>query len=475
MNRAGLARRRAAPRRAWLRERLASPAAGWLVAAFFLSAAFLLGGGARDDVSSLILLRPLAILAIGYALYRRAQDWRRNLGPPFWLLLALLACAAAQLVPLPHAAWSELPGRALIAANDAALGLGEIVRPISLSPSKTWNTVFALAVPLAVFLTAANLDDRAVGRLIWVVLAAGALNLVLAVLQMMGEPGGPFYFYRITNDANPVGLFANRNHLAIFLASLVPLVAHTVLAASAAGARRPLAITAGAAALLALLTVVLLTGSRAGMILLVAAVALSAALWLALAPRAARAGRRRHAVPLAAGILSLAAIAILVVTSGRTTTLDRFFSEGMAADLRVQVLPQLWAMVHAYFPVGAGFGSFEHAYRLFEPGSILRTTYLNQAHNDVLQFVIEGGLAALLLMIAFALWFGRAAIGAAGQLLAPARPRGLPGDLPFLWLALGLLAAGSVGDYPLRTPALMAFAALLCTLIHRRVRKAALA
>lgn len=141
----------------------------------------------------------------------------------------------------------------------------------------------------------------------------------------------------------------------------------------------------------------------------------------------------------------------------------------MTNDLRFQVLPQLKQMLFAFFPVGSGFGSFQYAYHMFEPASVLRTAYLNHAHNDMLQFLIEGGLVAGVLMIAFAAWFIREGLRAA-RLVAESRARHVvPARDAFVWLSMALLLAGSIGDYPLRTPALMAYAVLLCGILHRRV------
>jgi len=465
---AGVRRSRGARPRPTIAERLFSPDGRFAAAAVAVALAFLLGGGARDDITSLILLRPLAIGLVALALYRPGPRWRANAGPPLWLLGALLAWAVIQLIPLPHGIWSALPGRSMVAANDAAVGLGEIARAITLSPTKTLNTVYALAVPLAVMLTVANLDGQRADRLRWVIYAALALSVLAAAAQMLGPPGGPFYFYRITNYNNPVGLFSNRNHLAIFFASAVPLLAHAALAGSSARSRRPVAVAAGAASVLALALFVLLTGSRSGALLFGGALAASATLWLIIRFDRAASWKKNLALPLAGAAAVVAAIAAAVISSSRSTTVDRFFEESMGEDLRVQVLPQLWEMLHAYFPVGAGFGAFEYAYTIFEPRSILRTTYLNHAHNDLLEFLIEGGAVAGLLLLAFAIWFARAGWCAARAVAASRRDPSARHEPAFLWLAIAVLLAGSVGDYPLRTPALMAYAALLCALLHRQ-------
>ena len=46
------------------------------------------------------------------------------------------------------------------------------------------------------------------------------------------------WFYRITNNGFPVGLFANRNHAAVFLAALLPLATAWALGQKMRGAPR---------------------------------------------------------------------------------------------------------------------------------------------------------------------------------------------------------------------------------------------
>jgi O-antigen ligase len=289
---------------------------------------------------------------------------------------------------------------------------------------------------------------------------------------MLGEPGGPLYFFRITNFNNPVGLFSNRNHLAIFLASVLPLAFYPAVASSGRHRQRTLWIAGALAAALCLFVFVLATGSRSGALLFFAALLATTLLWFAVDYRiAATPGARRIQILRfgAAGVAVLA-VTLFVLSSSRSAGVGRLLEESLGEDLRVQILPQLRAMLSTYFPTGIGFGAFEYAYEMFEPRALLRTTYLNQAHNDVLQFMIEGGVFATGIMVVFAFWFARAGVRAAQALLAARRSGTGLSVAPFAWLALAAVIGGSLGDYPLRTPALMAYVALLCCLLQRDAR-----
>ena len=117
-------------------------------------------------------------------------------------------------------------------------------------------------------------------------------------------------------------------------------------------------------------------------------------------------------------------------------------------------------MAGDFLPWGSGFGSFDTVFFQYEPRDALSTMYLNHAHNDWLQFVIEGGLPAALLLCAAGVWFAvRAAALWRGrrQVNAPLR-------LGMLAVIV-LVAVASAVDYPLRVPVMMVLAAFSAALL----------
>ena len=163
---------------------------------------------------------------------------------------------------------------------------------------------------------------------------------------------------------------------------------------------------------------------------------------------------------LAIGIVTISGMAIASILLSRSLAFDRLFSGGDVEELRWQLLPTLFTMIKDYMPWGSGFGSFEHVYKIYESQELLRPSYLNQAHNDWLQYPIEGGVPALLIAIWAIIWFIRRLwIGAKNWRSSnPAKYS----VLMCLAVILFFLAA-SIGDYPLRVPIIMAvFAVLIC-------------
>ena len=119
-------------------------------------------------------------------------------------------------------------------------------------------------------------------------------------------------------------------------------------------------------------------------------------------------------------------------------------------------------MVSGQFPYGSGFGSFEDVYKTVEPSALLSYRYLNQAHNDWAQFVIEGGLPGLFLLILLVAWLGWRFIE------VWISPAGSARDLALVSLfALAVLGLASFVDYPLRTPAMGVFAIALAVMVER--------
>ena len=432
----------------------------------FIALVFILGGGARDDITSLLLLRPAAVGFAAWALLVAAPGDLKAVRTPLALLIALLALIALQLVPLSPGLWHALPGREGIARRDALVGLEDLWRPLSLSPSKTWNSLVSLGVPLAALLVAAVQPATNRLRMVEAILLVAATSAILGLAQVLGPENGPLYLYNITNAGTAVGLFANRNHHAAFLAATFPLLGWYFLFAvrSELLLSRPWVASVAVAGGL-WVVVEMMTGSRAGLVLFALALGLVFLLFLAAVRQGRFVQNRRKAVPFASakartglGLAVIAAMAVTVWIVPSLPVFQRFGADDYATDVRFAAAPTVIRMALDAFPAGIGFGAFEHVFKAYEPDALLKASYFNQAHDDFLQLAAEAGLPGLILLglaLVFLLMRVRALIPA------------LRGAEPNAWLgvtslaSLGLLALASVVDYPLRAPSLMAFAILL--------------
>ena len=418
------------------------------VLAVFLVFVFLTGGGSRPDIQSLVFLRPVAVLVCGYAAWTlRGEHVRR-----FWVLCTFAAATflalAIQLVPLPPSIWMQLPGRDVVRDIDRIAGLGMPWRPISLTPVGTWNALYSLFVPLAVLLLAIQVPREERFHLLAVLIGLGVISGILGLMQVSGPVGGPLYLYGVTNDSSAVGLFANRNHAAVLLACLFPMLA---VFASASGSRgEDGRWRIWGALILGFLIVpqILVTGSRAG--LLLAGAALLAIPFLHRPPATMR-GSSRWRLAYLLILVAVLGLSTLVVVSSHDETFIRLM-ETSRNEARFQFWGPIADLAWRYFPMGSGAGSFVEIYQLHEPYDHLRINYLNHAHNDWLELYLTNGLIALaLIAIAVLLWVRRSAAvwtarGSASRQISYARMASV------VLLMLGL---ASVGDYPLRAPSMI--------------------
>lgn len=436
---------------------------------FALLVAFI-GGSSRPDVPGLIVLRPLAVLFCVYGLFVASGEELRRVRAALLLVGSLVALALVQLVPLPPDLWSSLPGRELVAEAAGLAGLGNVWRPLSLDPNRTWNAFFALFVPLAAVCLVAAQDPRRQRAVLWALLGVALVSAALGFLQAIGGSG--MHLYEVTHRGYPVGLFANKNHQSILLLWL--MLAASFLAATADARRHSAKAAVGGAlgTIAVLLPLLILTGSRAGLLLCLPAIAGCA--WMLLrAPATSallrRGGRLTKLFLAGAAVLVVGLIAFvfaMLAFSARQTALSRLFELSAGEDLRSQYFSRFLAMIRDYFPVGSGLGSFEDAFNMYEPAVHLTARYMNQAHNDPVQLLIEGGLTAAAIIVGGVFWLGRSgwrvwqSRGDAGQPAAVFYCGSI-----VLWLAASLV------DYPLRTPIgamlVAALTAQLCILSNQ--------
>ena len=456
-----------------------TPEAGYYAFVAFFIILFFTGGGARDDILSLVLLRPLAVLFCAYALTVRAPEQWKGRMFPLCIIGALLSLMVLQLICLPPSVWTALPGHQIFADIADIAGIEQPWRPLTLSPSRTLNSLLSLAVPIAAIMLYLNLDWKYRRRAVVTIIVLCAISALWAIFQLAGTGRGPLYTYRITNLGTGVGLFANRNHQAIMLASAIAMFGWY------AGSLKPnvkqamLKYYASLATILVFVPLIFVTGSRAGLLLMGPALILALFFIYFGSYNDDRAQGRNRPVRrktsrisgrkliLAAGVGTIVAIAVASVVLSRSEAFDRLLGVSDVEELRVQLLPTFFTMLTDFFPWGSGFGSFEYVYKIYEPQDLLSPSYLNQAHNDWLQFPMEGGVPALLIVICALFWFALRlyALAKNWRTNDPEKYRAL-----MCAAVISFFLAASIGDYPLRVPSIMAICSVLVCLLDDSIR-----
>lgn len=438
----------------------------WL-AMIFMIITLLIGGSSRADVTLLIVLRPLATLLMVYAvLTLPAAAWRDN---RFIIAMAggIVLLPALQLIPLPPSWWQAFPGREVVARIDAAAGISQAWRPLTLSQPGTWNALFSLSVPVAMLFMGLRLDSEQRRQLVpfalWMILASAALG----VLQIIGPQGGALYFYPITHSDSPVGFLANRNHQAAFVACAFPILGY--LLTDAEFSQKPYGQPWFAMIVaMFLLPFVLIVGSRAGLIVACVAIGLAMVLYVIGVREQAKRIDRRVVLLLGGAAVLVGVMTVLAVSLDRAEALRRAIGWESDTDARLRAWSVIAEFLQSYWPLGTGMGSFVEIYKIYEPENMLQASYFNQAHNDWLEVILTGGIAgAILLIVAVAAWGWRA---------WQVRFKRPGNQLSRLGLAVIMLfALASVTDYPLRVPSMMAFLtiAVLWTMPFKHSRRSA--
>jgi len=407
------------------------------------AAAVLLGGASAAGWIANLALDLIAILLLLHAVW--AKPGRAWAPAERWLIAigaAYLLCGALQLVPLPPSLWRLLPGRAPIAGAFELLHAPLPALPISLDPARTRAALLPLILAAAAFVTARRLDDRQLAALAWTLPLLGALSILLGMAQIAGGENSPLYLYAITNRGQPVGFFANSNHLATLIALGIPFVAAVARRRVKGQIRQQLPQAIALAALVLFLALAgVVVGSVAGIALLVPALLGSVLIFL---------GRGSSRLSFFLMVGALAALAAFIGLASHSQMLSGFGLGSVGTDPtgRATIYTVSWQALRAYFPFGSGLGTFAELYRWFEDPARVSSVYINHAHNDYLELVLEMGVAGAVLILALLAWWVRRT--AAVWLGRDESPYAKAASV-----AVAIVLAHSLVDYPLRTGAIL--------------------
>lgn len=417
-----------------------------------LAFSFAFGGASHSHALRLALVElaslPLLVLAARRLILTGVwREHRFSLG----LLAAIVAIPLIQLIPLPPAVWTGLPGRDQMVLALELAGLEPGWAPLSLTPDRTWRSALALAPPAAFFLSMLSLSPLQRERMVQFCIAAAIAGILLGAAQLAS---GGLYLWDWAEPGQIRGFFANRNHLASSLLIALPFAVIFGAATLRRRDQRTSALWFGA--LFAGLVVVALAAirSRAGITLFAPVMLISLlAAWIA-------AGRGRPGTGLLVMIGSIGAALTAVAVLALPPVLARFDTEG-APEVRLERWPLVAETAQTYLPLGSGIGSFDAVYRSVEPLEELDGSFFNQAHNDYLETWLEAGWLGIGVILAFLVWYARRCWSAWKS------PPSREGDLQrAASIGIGILLLHSAGDYPLRTITLAVVFAMCCGLLE---------
>ena len=359
-------------------------------------------------------------------------------------------------VPFPYNFLTGLEAGNIVRDVHHTTSLDAVPHSITESPAGPWQSLTFMIAPLSVLLYAIQLSRDDLIATVPLVIAAGAISGILGVMQLIGGVNGQLYPYQITNYGSAVGVFANRNHAAVLLATLFPMLAFFAASVAIRDAQqsKKWQLLASCIAII-LVPLILVTGSRSGLLAAIMGLA-GAAFIYKMQHKVSDRSNTTYFFNVAAPVI-LVCLIFLTIYFSRAVAIDRFFYESALdnnrGDFWQAAVKQFWS----YYPFGFGPGSFVAVYQVDEPLPLLEGPYLNRLHNDWLETALTFGVPGILLMFAGLSYYVRRSF-ILWMRMDGANSNVLLGRTASV--VIGILALASMSDYPLRTPALAGFAAL---------------
>jgi O-antigen ligase len=297
-----------------------------------------------------------------------------------------------------------------------------------------------LALGALCFLTGQTLVRSAQARRLALIFSVyGAAIAIFALLQGI-SPNGKLYWLRQPRMGGWIyGPYVNHNHYAGLMEMLVPVPLIVSLTRMAAPKVR--AVAAASAAVM--VGTIFLSGSRGGMLAIMVELIILAALM----------AKQKRGLPTAIGIgIFLSIIVSMLIWVGGTQLSERIASVGpghieLSGDIRSDINRDGLHMFLKRPILGWGLGGFPVVYPQFR--TFYTNFFINEAHDDYLQLLVEMGLLGFGTMIWFLVTLYRHAVKKIGSW-----PSDISGALTLACL-LGLsgILVHSFVDFNLQIPA----------------------
>ena len=307
-----------------------------------------------------------------------------------WPLLGLIALGLIQLVPVRT-------------ADNAGLPVSP-ARTLSLDPYSTRLFLVQMGALAVYFVATLILTDtpRRLRTIVRTITIFGFLLAMFGLTQSFTSDGTRVYWFRQLAQSTAFGPFINRHHFAGYMELAIALPLGLLFSGGIESYKRPIfafvAMMMGVA--------LIMTNSRGGIISLGAEIlflAVVAGPGLRRGERRPRAQRIRSAL-LRAG-LAFGLIVVLiggVIAVGGSDVFTRLLGTTNAEDPttgRAHFWSVTLDVIKAYPVVGSGLGSFSVIYTRYDSRNGFYR--LEQAHNDYLQALADGGIVGGILGLAF--------------------------------------------------------------------------
>lgn len=340
------------------------------------------------DTWALVLLAPFYLLLGGVWIVR---SWRRggieiDRNAVLLPMCGLLLLGILQILPV-----GIVPAGAehLSVPASSALSLDPFATQIFLI------RLFGYIIFFAAALTFIDTPGRLRKTVAAIIVIGGVLAFV-GILQKLASPDA-IYGLRKPTQAIPFGPYVNQHHFASLMVLLSGLaVAHLI----GNGVARQSKLLIGISAVL-MGVAVPLTSSRGGIISYLAMLAVAGLAWFFRHDgRSEKNGRLAAAAGAALGFVII--VGTVIFLGGADSLLRGIGFTNTSDDVssgRLHFWSVAWDIFTANPLIGAGFDAFAVAFTRYDTGNGMFR--VEQAHNEYLQMLADGGIVAFLLVIAF--------------------------------------------------------------------------
>jgi O-antigen ligase len=295
-------------------------------------------------------------------------------------LYCLFLFGIIQIIPFGYIETAELSG---------------IPRTLSNEPNWTKLTAFHILALSFIFSALLIFVDSAkrLKKIVLIVTIFGFIYSFYAILQMVLSPTKIYGIYEAAYAA-PFGSFVNRHNYAAFMEMTIALPLGLIFCGAIPKDKRLLYLTAIGIMGISLI----LSGSRGGLVALVAEVIFVATL----TTNMAKSGTLIVRLGLTGLLFAVIIAGSVYIAGGGETSLTRFSESATSKDITTY-RSHIWAIsieaIKENPIVGSGLGSFGSAYAKHDTANGMER--VEQAHNDYLQVLADAGIVGLIIGIFF--------------------------------------------------------------------------
>lgn len=416
------------------------------------------GGGAPYPFQNMLV----QVVVLGILLWpARGPETALQLAKMDRALLVLIAITVAlpvlQVIKLPPELWTRLAGRELVLASLTAAEMPDAWMSFSVDPARTMMAALSLIPAVGAALFAANAPVRDRSFVLKSLVAVGVFMVLIGTIQLASGNRVLIPFNQIRNPHQLHGLFAYHNPAGLFLDICLLIV--ILLPQQLRERNLDLGLRIGIGLMLAI--AVVLTQSRSSLGL--AIVPCGALAWRIGQSILARKGRLKeasHRTVIGFTVLAITCIATVSLLLSNTRVQQALGRFDDLQDARPAIWEDSWSAWQAFWPAGAGTGTFTTVFPIYESLENLVPAVTNRAHNDYLELGIESGIVGYTVLLCWV-----------GFLMARLFKKDVNDEhraqKVICATAFVMIAGQSLIDYPLRNEAMLAIAGLLVGLLTR--------